>query len=130
MELDKEVIDLVKSLNRSGKKVGLVTDNMDVFTTITVPSHKLGKLFDVIINSADYGLLKKDDHGKLFEISLEMLKEKFENSLMIDDSEATIKLYEQKGGRGFVYHNIVELKSFLQRELLAPKKASFRLKLL
>ena len=118
MELDIEMIALVKLLKHSGKKVGIVTDNMDVFTNITIPSHQLNVLFDVTINSADYGLLKKDDNGKLFDIALASLDEKIENSLMIDDSDSTIKLYEQKGGQGFRYHGIAELKSFLQHEAL------------
>ena len=75
-------------------------------------------LFDVTINSADYGFLKKDDNGKLFDIALASLDEKIENSLMIDDSDSTIKLYEQKGGQGFRYHGIAELKSFLQHQAL------------
>lgn len=118
MELEKETIALVKLLKQSGKKVGIVTDNMDVFTNITIPSHQLNVLFDVIINSADYGLLKKDDNGKLFDIALASLDEKIENSLMIDDSDSTIKLYGQKGGQGFRYHGIAELKSFLQHQAL------------
>jgi FMN phosphatase YigB (HAD superfamily) len=118
MELEKETIALVKLLKQSGKKVGIVTDNMDVFTNITIPSHQLNVLFDVTINSADYGLLKKDDNGKLFDIALASLDEKIENSLMIDDSDSTIKLYGQKGGQGFRYHGIAELKSFLQHQAL------------
>lgn len=118
MKLEKETIALVKSLKQSGKKVGIVTDNMDVFTNITIPSYQLNVLFDVTINSADYGLLKKDDNGKLFDIALASLDEKIENSLMIDDSDSTIKLYEQKGGKGFRYHDMAELKSFLRHETL------------
>lgn len=116
MELEKEMIDLVKSLKRSGKKVGIVTDNMDIFTQITIPNHQLDTLFDVIINSADHGILKKDDNGRLFDVALTALGEKIENSLMIDDSESTIELYKQKGGHGIVYRNITELELFLQTQ--------------
>jgi len=114
MELDKEVKELAKLLKISGKKIGIVTDNMDVFTNITISNHQLDTLFDVIVNSADHGLLKKDDNGKLFDLALDSLGESIENSLMIDDSESNIELYKQKGGRGFVYRNIEELRSFLR----------------
>jgi|SRR3989344_1504121 len=116
MELEKDIIDLVKLLKQSGTKIGVATDNMDVFTKITIPCHRLDTLFDVIINSADYGWLKKDDNGKLFDIALAVLGEKIENSLMVDDSEQIIELYEQKGGHGFVYRDVAELKSFLQTQ--------------
>lgn len=114
MKLDKEIKGLARLLKLSGKKIGIVTDNMDVFTKITVPNHQLVILFDVIINSADYGILKKEDNGKLFDIALAALGENIENSLMIDDSESTIELYRQKGGHGFVYRDVAELKLFLQ----------------
>ena len=116
MKLEKEAIDLAESLKSSGKKIGIVTDNMDIFTKITIPSHQLDTLFDVIINSADHGILKKDDNGKLFDIALATLGEKIENSLMVDDSESTVELYRQKGGQGFVYKNPAELKSFLRTQ--------------
>lgn len=114
MELEGEVMDLARSLKLSGRKIGIVTNNMDVFSQITIEKHQLGELFDVIINSADYGLLKRDENGKLFDVALESLGEKIENSLMIDDSEPIIEFYEQKGGQGFLYKNTAELKSFLQ----------------
>lgn len=112
--LEKEMENLAKSLKRSGKKIGIVTDNMDVFTQITIPNHRLDTLFGVIINSADYGILKRDDNGKLFDIALADLGERIGSSLMIDDSESMIELYKQKGGVGFVYKNLTGLKSFLR----------------
>jgi FMN phosphatase YigB (HAD superfamily) len=114
MKVEKEIKDLAESLKLSGKKIGIVTDNMDVFTKITIPNHRLNTLFDIIINSADYGLLKKNEGGRLFDIALAALEEKIGNSLMIDDSESTIELYKQKGGQGFVYKNPAGLKSFLR----------------
>ena len=114
MELEREIRDLAESLRSSGRKIGIVTDNMDIFTEITIPNHQLDKLFDIIINSADYGVLKKEADGKLFDIALTALGETIGDSLMIDDSEATIELYKQKGGNGFIYKSPTELKSFLQ----------------
>ena len=115
MKLEGELVDLIKSLKKSGKKIGIVTDNMDIFTKITVPNHKLDTLFDIIINSADYGALKTENDGKLFDVALVALNEKIENSLMIDDSEKTIEFYKQKGGNGFLYKNFSKLESFLQK---------------
>jgi len=113
MELDKEVLAVAESLKRAGRKIGLVTDNMDVFTKITVPNHRLDSLFDVIINSADHGVLKNEDGGRLFDIALSALGEDVGDSLMVDDSAATIELFRQKGGQGFVYRDAAGLKEFL-----------------
>lgn len=117
MKVDKEMLEIARSLRSSGTKIGIVTDNMDAFTNITVPNYKLDTIFDVIVNSADYGMLKKEQNGKLFDVALTKLGEKIEDSLLIDDSESTIESYKQKGGHGFVYRDITELKSFLENSL-------------
>ncbi len=113
MELERETESVARLLKQSGKKIGIVTDNMDIFTEITVPNHHLDTLFDVVINSADHGMLKQDKNGALFNIALAALGEKIEDSLMIDDSESTISLYRKKGGNGLVYKNFTGLKKSL-----------------
>jgi len=113
MELDKDIISLAQSLRTSGKRLGVVTDNMDVFSTITVPNHNLNKIFDVIANSADYGILKRENNGKLFDIALVSLNVDIKNSLIIDDSQSTIDLYRNRGGFGYLYNNFHDLKAFL-----------------
>ncbi len=114
MKTEEDLLELARTLKSSGKKIGIVTDNMDVFTKIIVPTCRLDTQFDVIINSADYGVLKKEENGRLFDIALTTLGVNIENSLMIDDSESKIEVYKQKGGHGFVYQDTAELKSFLQ----------------
>jgi FMN phosphatase YigB (HAD superfamily) len=114
MILENDIMDLVRSLKLSGKKIGIVTDNMDIFSEIVIKKNRLDKIFDIVINSADYGVLKKDQNGKLFDIALFSLNEKIENSLLIDDSRSVVELYERKGGHGFVYKNFSGLKSFLR----------------
>ncbi|RPI19358.1 MAG: hypothetical protein EHM58_01705 [Ignavibacteriae bacterium] len=114
MSIEIEINELAESLKLTGRKIGIVTDNMDVFTQITVPNHKLNSLFDVIINSASYGILKRENCGKLYDIALAALSTDIKNSLLIDDSELTINMYKEKGGYGFLYKNFAELKSFLQ----------------
>lgn len=113
MELDKEVLDIAKSIKASGKKIGIVTDNMDVFSEITVSHHQLNTLFNSIINSAEYGILKKEENGKLFDYALSALNTDIKDTLLIDDSESTIEFFKQKGGEGIVYKNTLELKLFI-----------------
>jgi len=114
MRLDENVLMLAKELKEKGIKIGIVTDNMDVFSQITVPHKKLTGLFNVIVNSADYGKLKNENEGELFDIALRALDEKIGSSLMIDDAERTIELYWKKGGRGFLYKDFIELQTFLK----------------
>jgi len=113
MELEKGMIDLAKALISNGKKIGIVTDNMDVFTQITIPNHGLDKIFDVIINSADYGILKNEENGKLFDLALDLLNVNISSSLMIDDSSQTVELFKKKGGEGILFNNISQLQQLL-----------------
>ncbi len=113
MQLDESIKKLVQELKVGGKKIGLVTNNMDVFSDITVKNHALNELFDVIINSSDYGMLKKDNNGELFDIALEKLCVDITDSLVVDDSPSVINLYRNKGGAAFLYQQSEELKNFL-----------------
>ena len=114
MVLDDTMLDLAGQLKLSGKKLGVVTDNMDIFTEITVPHHRLNDVFDVVINSADYGMLKNENNGQLFDVALAALGQKIEDSLVIDNSASPVDLFIKKGGHGFLYKDFAELKTFLQ----------------
>ncbi len=108
------VLDVARAAKTAGARLGLVTDNMDVFSTITVRRHGLAKLFDVIVNSADYGLLKQDEGGALFDRTLAQFGgARISDSVLIDDSTATIALYAAKGGHAHHYQGIDGLRAFL-----------------
>ncbi len=109
MKIDERMMEEARRLKRSGCKLCLVTDNMDVFTEITVGNHKLDSLFDGIVNSSDHGCLKKDENGKLFDIALSVVGERnMGNTLLIDDSADAIELYRKKGGNAHHYRNFDE----------------------
>lgn len=118
MTLDEDLLALINEIRKQGIKVGLVTDNMDVFSEITIKNHKLNQKFDVVLNSADYGFLKKEQNGRLLDIALEKLGENdISRSLIVDDQPETIKLYEQKGGKGYVYKDFKEFESWIGQQL-------------
>ena len=73
MKIDLRLINLAKIFKKQGKKIAIVTNNMDVFSQITVPHNGFDILFDVVINSADYALLKQEQDGKLFDIALKQI---------------------------------------------------------
>ncbi len=117
MKLDEALLLCISKLRVAGIKVGLVTDNMDVFSKITAPRHKLDEKFDVVVNSADYGVLKKDNNGKLFDIALEKLGGTIETSLMVDNQPAVIELFESKGGIGYLYTDFSSFDSWARKSL-------------
>ena len=98
MRLDEEMIRLAQELKQKGFIVAIVTDNMDIFSEITVPYHGLADVFDVIFNSADQTLLKGDEHGKLFAIVADKIGIATNQSILIDDSKKTTDLFRELGG--------------------------------
>lgn len=113
MELEKEILELARDVKLAGKKIAIVTDNMQVFSQITVPHNKLDSLFEVIINSADHGCLKKDLNGELFDVALAALKTESKNCFLIDDSATNIEKFRKKGGQGHCFQDIDDLRLYL-----------------
>ncbi|MEA3249512.1 MAG: hypothetical protein U9Q03_04100 [Patescibacteria group bacterium] len=112
MELEQKVLDYAIRLKRTGLKVGLVTDNMDVFTLVTVPHKRLGDIFDVILNSADVGLLKKDEGGRIFDIALGRLGiSDYSGCVIVDDSKRNVDAFMRKGGIGLQYSSPDDLQA-------------------
>ena len=97
--------------------MALVTDNMDVFNEITIPHHRLGGYFSVIVNSCDHGLLKKDEGGRLFDIALARLgAEDYTQALLIDDS-ANVARSSRQGGTVHTYTDYEEFERWMSDNL-------------
>ncbi len=117
MKLDEELMSCIFKIRETGIKVGLVTDNMDVFAKITAPRHQLEEKFDVIVSSADYGFLKKENNGKLFDIALEQLGGSIASSLMVDNQPGVIEVFKNKGGMGYVYTDFPTFAMWVRENL-------------
>jgi len=114
MDLDQELLTLAVRLKENDFRIGIVTDNMDVFSEITIPNHNLESLFEVMINSADEGILKNDNNGRSFDLVVSRLGEDdCSKAIMIDDSEGTIELFQSKGGCGILFTDVINLKKEL-----------------
>jgi FMN phosphatase YigB (HAD superfamily) len=119
MKIEQRLLELSSQLQEKGVKVGLVTDNMDIFNEVTIQHHKLAEFFPVIINSCDYGLLKHEKEGELFEIALEKLQHNsFEEALLIDDSQRIVQVFQNKGGSIYTYINYEQFEPWAQQNLV------------
>ncbi len=112
MLLDVDLLTLILELKKVGYPLCLVTDNMDIFSEITITNLRLNKIFDVIVNSADYGFLKKERGGALFDIALTQISCPIQETILIDDSLSTIEMYANKGGQTFPYKNFESFNEF------------------
>jgi hypothetical protein len=46
---------------------------MDVFNETTIPYNRLDEVFPIIVNSCDYGTMKHEQEGLLFDKAMERL---------------------------------------------------------
>ena len=104
LALNPAVQDFAAAQKAAGRKTALVTDNMDVFTKVVVPSHGLERLFNVILSSSDFHEIRKE---LLWPVAFERLGGGigFANSLLIEDGEDEPALFRALGGYAHQYSN-------------------------
>lgn len=116
MTVNPELIRFAISCRTKGIRTAIVTDNMDIFNEITVPEKCLAEVFPVIVNSCDYGILKLEEDGRLFDITLEKAGLKsFKDVWLIDNSPQACAAFISKGGQTHLYTGQTEFTLWLKR---------------
>lgn len=96
-----------------GRKTAIVTGNMDVFTNVVMPFHKLREKFDVIINSFDYHVIDKNVlWAKAFEILGHGIG--YRQSLLIEDGANNVRKFRANGGYAYQYENDKQFLKWLE----------------
>ncbi len=118
MQIEEWLIDTALTLREKWIKIALITDNMDVFNTITIKKHNLDKVFPLIINSCDYWYIKTEKNWLLFDIAMEKIWEKDINkTLMIDNSSNIYNLYTAKWWNCYKYKEYEEFSIWAKENL-------------
>lgn len=102
LNFNTAVWNFALSQKNAGRKTALVTANMDVFTKVVVPCHRLHEVFDVILNTFDYRELRKEC---LWPIAFQALGKDihYGNSLLIEDGIAAPAKFRELGGYAYQY---------------------------
>jgi phosphoserine phosphatase len=112
MSFNEAVWEFACAQRAQGRKTALVTANMDVFSKVVVPAHRLDTVFDVILNTADYGVLSKDilwDHA--FTAMGDGIG--YTNSLLIEDGPKEPAMFRARGGRAYQYEDDQQFRAWL-----------------
>jgi FMN phosphatase YigB (HAD superfamily) len=117
MKIEMGHVAIINKLKKQNVKVALVTNNMEIFTSITRPRLKFDELFEnKVFNSFDYKMLK--DEG-LFDLALkEMGNLNYADVILIDDSPRARIFFELKGGQSYAYNNFENFKIWAENNLL------------
>ncbi len=116
MRLNMPLFNFAKKRRQEGFKIGILTDNMDVFQKIFVPHNKLNDYFDAIISSFDYKMFKMENNGELADLALKKLNVVYSKTLFIDDKEKIGKIVAAKGGNFYLYKKGYEEKNYFEFE--------------
>ena len=116
MEMETRHIPIVRAVKAQGMKVGMVTNNMDVFDSVTRVNQKLDNLFDGVFNSFTFKKLKGEG---LFDIAMQALgNPKYDTTLLIDDSPRARAGFESRGGHTYSYTTFDDFKSWADKNLM------------
>ncbi len=115
MQIETRHIPIIRNLKKRGIKVGMITNNMDVFNTITLPKLKLDELFNGVFNSFTYKKLKAEG---LFDIAMQSLGNiDYNLALLIDDSPRARVAFELKGGHTYAYSTFEDFQIWADKYL-------------
>lgn len=104
MSLNQGLLKFLSVIKSKGVKTGLLTDNMDVFESITVPEKHLLTIFDQIVPSFKYGMLKGDEEGKLLDVTRDLLGVNYEEILVLDDWETLGGFVKNRNSHFYLYN--------------------------
>jgi len=103
--INQNSLDIILELKKRYTTV-LITDNMDVFTELTVPALSLNNYFNEIVNSSDIGRLKNENDGQSFKETIEKYGVTIDQCILVDDSASSRKVFESLGGQSPLTKNI------------------------
>lgn len=75
---------------------------MDNFSRFTKPELSLEKYFDVISNSFEERMLKKDNSGELFLKYTRLYNATIQNCVCLDDSQNVYEVFSKLGGIAYL----------------------------
>lgn len=119
--LDSEIMRIVFRLKKV-RRLALLTDNVGRTFDFWVEKYRLQDCFDVIVNSAKYGLLKGDP--MIYSICLHKLECEPEEAVLVDDSPSNIKLAQDLGLKAILFENAKQLLGELNEFGLLVSMAS------
>lgn len=117
LDFNEAVLNFALAQRSLGRRTAIVTANMDVFSDVVVPAHRLDEKFDVIINSSDYG---EFDKRVLWPIAFKALGDDihYGNSLLIEDGSKEPELFRGCGGFAYEYTNDESFLRWLNEDVL------------
>jgi len=118
--LDSGVMHVVARL-RGYYRLAVLTDNSRDTFGFWVGRYKLGNWFQVILNSAECGMLKGDPG--FYRLCLDRLRCEAREAVLVDDSRSNVQLAQSLGLKTILFTDANQLSHELDRTGLLPNAA-------
>lgn len=105
MKMNNELIDFYQVQRAKNIKVCIMSDNMDIFSEVSVKHFNLNKCFDKIYNSADVKQLKRDKNCELAKRIANEFGCGNNEVLVIDDGKKLLDELNEYNFKTFLYNN-------------------------
>lgn len=105
MKLNENLINFYQKQRAINTKVCIMSDNMDIFSEVSVQHFNLNKYFDKIYNSADLKQLKRDKNCELAKKIANEFDCEYKDILVIDDGKKLLDELNEYGFKTFLYNN-------------------------
>ncbi len=105
--INKDVVAMIDKLSKNYKIV-LLSNAQDTWLHKILTRDNLYKCFDLMIISAEVGLIKPN--SEIFNLALLRSNSKAEESVFIDDNPINVSAAERVGIKGLVFSDIEKLK--------------------
>ncbi len=119
LDLDREVVAIIKDLKSKGYKIALLSNGNEGFFErkiyVTFPEFK--DLFDSIVISSAVGMVKPDP--EMYLHALREIGSTAEETIFIDDSQPNVDAAQRLGIHSFCYTDSSSLKTYLKNKNVA-----------
>lgn len=112
--LNIKMYNLVKKIKKT-YKTALITDNYKDRMDILIIKHKLNKIFNSIVISAEIGSSKREN--SIFKRTLDELQVLPEECIFIDNHKENIKIPGEMGMNTIYYHHETDNAESLKKKL-------------
>lgn len=120
-ELDTSLLDFLRGL-RPHYKTGIISNALDDVRRVAVERWELDRVFDVLIFSAEVGVMKPD--ARIFRRALQALNVPPDRAVFVDDFAHNIEGARAVGMQAIHFRNAAQAREELERLLAAAEQQS------
>ena len=111
-DLNESLVEYIHTELKSSYKIGLISNSASKYIRDEISKYQVKSLFDEITISSEVGAIKPEP--EIFQMTLERLGCKPEESVFIDDNPSYVDAAQKLGIQGIVYRDFESFRADLE----------------